>query len=121
MHIVSATRDMPKAVDTVLTAGASAEQLREILSRMVRAEAFATPGPARVATIQLSTGHRVSLVFHERKNFVEILAPIESGIEAGLAEILAELRIPPAAITWTHERIDRQALFARLNAATATV
>jgi hypothetical protein len=51
-------------------------------------------------------------VFHERKKFVEILAPLEDGVEAGIADVLRELNIPTTAITWTHDQIDRQALFA---------
>jgi hypothetical protein len=59
----------------------------------------------------LSNGHRVSVVFHERKQFVEILAPLEVGIEADLARLLIELSMSPQAVTWTHARIDQRALF----------
>ncbi|MEA2336759.1 MAG: hypothetical protein QOE82_766, partial [Thermoanaerobaculia bacterium] len=46
---------------------------------------LASPGPARVVTVELPSGHRASVVFHERKQLVEILAPLEAGVEAGLA------------------------------------
>jgi hypothetical protein len=80
---------------------------------MEHADAFASPGPAQVVTVQLSTGQRASVVFHERKQFVEVLAPLEAGIEAGLADLLIELRISPEAVTWTHDRLDRRALVER--------
>jgi len=70
-----------------------------------------SPGPARLVNVELSNGHRASVVFHERKQLVEILAPLEVGIEAGLAHLLIELSIPPEAVMWTHGRIDRRALF----------
>lgn len=114
MHIVAAAVDTP--LDTVLTANASREQLRHLLARMEPISALSAPGPARVLTVELSTGHQAALVFHERKNFIEILAPVASGMERGLAEILAELDIAPDAVTWTHERIDLQAVLARLTA-----
>jgi hypothetical protein len=53
-------------------------------------------------------------VFHERKQLVEILAPLEVGIEAGLAGLLFELNISPEALTWVHDRINRHALLAML-------
>ncbi|HXA20507.1 MAG TPA: hypothetical protein VN380_26240 [Thermoanaerobaculia bacterium] len=74
-------------------------------------DVLASPGPALVATVKLSSGQRASVVFHERKQFVEILAPLEAGVEAGLASLLIELSISPEAITWTHGRIDRRVLF----------
>jgi hypothetical protein len=58
----------------------------------------------------LSSGHRVSLVFHELKDFIEVLAVPTSGLERGLAELLVELKVPAEAITWTHARLDREAL-----------
>jgi hypothetical protein len=71
---------------------------------------LASPGPARSATVEMSSGHRASVVFHERKQLVEILATLEVGIEAGLRRLLIDLNIRPAAVTWTHDRIDRRAL-----------
>jgi hypothetical protein len=62
--------------------------------------------------MELSNGHRASVVFHERKELVEILArPLEAEVEAGLGGLLIELGFAPEAITWIHSRIDRQALF----------
>jgi hypothetical protein len=75
---------------------------------------FASPGPARLVDVELSNGHRASVVFHERKQLVEILAPLEVGVEAGLAGLLFELSIPPEALTWTHARIDLRVLLARV-------
>lgn len=117
MHIVAAAVDTPTPLESVLTANASREQLRRVLPRMQPVDDLAAPGPARVATIELSTGQRVSLVFHERKNFIEILTPTVAGIETGLADLLVELDIPVDAVTWTHDRIDLPAMLARLTAA----
>lgn len=117
MHIVAAAVDTPTPLESVLTANASREQLRHVLPRMQPVDPFAAPGPARVATIELSTGQRVSLVFHERKSFIEILAPTVVRIEAGLADLLGELDISADAVTWTHERVDLPAVLARLTAA----
>jgi hypothetical protein len=50
-------------------------------------------------------------VFHERKQVVEVLAPLEAGVEVGLAGLLIELGISPEAATWTHDRLDQRALF----------
>jgi hypothetical protein len=72
---------------------------------------LASPGPARVVTVELSSGQRALVVFHERKQFMEILAPLEPGVEAGLAGLLIELSIPSEAVTWTHSRINRRTLF----------
>jgi hypothetical protein len=66
--------------------------------------------------IALSTGHRATVVFHERKSFVEILAPLERGLEVGLADVLVELNIGPEAITWIHDQLDKDAIFARATA-----
>jgi hypothetical protein len=77
---------------------------------MESAGELASPGPARVITVELSSGHKASVVFHERKQMVEILAPLEAGVEAGLAGLLNELSIAPEAVTWMHRGIDRRAL-----------
>ena len=113
MRIVAATNDKPVRLDTVVTATASSDQLAAVLTQMWEPNALASPGPARVAMVQLSSGHTASVVFHERKNFLEILAPIENGVENGLADVLRELSIPASAITWTHKHIDRELLDAR--------
>lgn len=112
MHIVAANSDTSPRLHTVLTARADSECLAQLLPGMEYADVLSSPGPARVVSVELSTGHPASVVFHERKHFIEILAPLEAGIEAGLAELLAELEIGPGAVTWTHDRVDRHALFA---------
>jgi len=111
MHIVAANSEMAP-LDPVLTARASSANA-EVLGRLGYADVLSSPGPARIATVQLSTGQRATVVLHERKHLIEILAPLEAGLEAGIADVLADLDIPPEAVTWTHEIIDRHALFAR--------
>ena|SRR5258707_11257800 len=111
MPIVAAKPDTTSRTETVLTLRASRDDIRELWPQMEPVDVLASPGPALVATVKLSSGQRASVVFHERKQFLEILAPLEAGVEAGLAGLLIELSIPPEAITWTHDRIDRRALF----------
>ncbi|HEX9459491.1 MAG TPA: hypothetical protein VGA84_10125 [Thermoanaerobaculia bacterium] len=89
----------------------SRDDIRELWLQMEPVDELESPGPALVAAVELSSGQRASVVFHERKQFVEILAPLEAGVEAGLASLLIELSIPPEAVTWTHGQIDRRALF----------
>jgi hypothetical protein len=116
MHIVAAAADVPMALESVLTAKASGEQMKHVFARMEPAGGLSAAGPVRTATIVFSTGDRGTLVFHERKNFIEILAPIVTGLEIALAEILGELDITADAVTWTHERLDLQAVLSRLAA-----
>jgi len=109
MPIAAAKRDIPH-LETVLTLRASRDDIRELWPRMEPVDELASPGPARLINVALSNGHRASVVFHERKQFVEILAPFEVGIEADLARLLIELSMSPQAVTWTHARIDQRAL-----------
>src|SRR5216684_2632109 len=104
---------MTPHLETVLIGRASRDDLRQLWPRMEHANELASPGPARVVNVELSSGHKASVVFHERKEFVEMLAPLETGVEAGLADLLIELGIPPEAVTWTHDGIQRKALFER--------
>lgn len=79
---------------------------------MQSADVLASPGPARTTEVQLSSGHEASLVFHDRLDLLEILAPLDTGIEVGLADLLGQLHVVPDAITWTHDGIDRAAIVA---------
>jgi hypothetical protein len=115
MHTAAADVDKPARLDSVLTAAASIDQVTRALPQMDEVDPLASPGPARVARVRLSTGHPAAVVFHERKNFVEILVPLEAGVEKGLAEMLVRLHIPAEEITWTSDRIDREKLVAHLN------
>lgn len=115
MHIAAAKVESSARLDSALTATASSDQISSALGRMSDVDALASPGPARVAKVRLSGGHAAAVVFHERKNFVEILAPLEAGVEDGIAEVLVELHIPAESITWISDRIDRQHLCARVN------
>lgn len=117
MHIVAATRDTQSLLHSVLTANTSADQIRPVLTRMEPVGSLSAPGPARVATVELPSGRRVSLVFHERKDFIEILMPVTTGVESELADLLVELDIPADAVTWVHEELDQHAVLARLAAA----
>jgi hypothetical protein len=111
MPIVAAKPDTTPSLETVLTLRASRDDIRELWPRMEPVDELASPGPARVVTVELSSGQRALVVFHERKQFMEILAPLEPGVEAGLAGLLIELSIPSEAVTWTHSRINRRTLF----------
>src|SRR5207253_11422710 len=97
MPIVAARFEKPAQLNSVVTATTSGEELSAVLPEMTKPNEFAAPGPVRVAAVQLSSGHAATVVFHERKQFLEILAPIESGIEKGLADALVELRVTPSA------------------------
>ncbi|HSY50369.1 MAG TPA: hypothetical protein VLC46_16270 [Thermoanaerobaculia bacterium] len=110
MPIAAAKPETIPRIETVLTLRASRDDIRELWPRMEPVDDLASPGPARLVNVELSNGHKASVVFHERKQLVEILAPLEVGIEAGLARLLIELSIAPDAITWAHGRINRQAL-----------
>ena len=112
MPIAAAKPDTTPRLETILTLRASRDDIRDLWPRMEAAGELASAGPARVTTVELSTGHSASVVFHERKDLVEILArPLEAGVEAGLADLLIELGFALDAITWVHSRIDRRALF----------
>lgn len=110
MPIAAAKPDTIPQLETVLTLRASRDDIRELWPRMEPVDELESPGPARSVNVELSNGHRASVVFHERKQLVEILAPLEVGIEAALRRLLIELSIRPDAVTWTHDRIDRRAL-----------
>jgi hypothetical protein len=114
MPIAAAKLDATPPIETVLTLRASRDDIRKLWPRMSPVDEFASPGPARLVNVELSNGPTASVVFHERKQLVEILAPLEVGIEAGLAGLLLELSIPPEALTWTHARIDLRVLLARV-------
>ncbi|MDP9192032.1 MAG: hypothetical protein M3P06_10075 [Acidobacteriota bacterium] len=77
---------------------------------MGEVDALSSPGPTRAMGVTLSNGVRASVVFHERKDIIEILAAPNASVEAGLAELLAVLKISPEAILWTHARIGRPAM-----------
>ena len=111
MPFAAAKPDTTPRLETVLTLLASRDDIRALRPRMKPVGELASPGPALLATLELSSGQKASIVFHERKQFLEILAPLEAGVEAGLASLLVELAIRPEAVTWTHSRIDRQVLF----------
>lgn len=118
MHIVAATSESNTHA-SLLTADASLEQVSQLLPRMSPVPGLSAPGPASVATVELTTGHRATVVFHERKSFVEILAPLQRGLERGLADLLAELNVRPEAITWIHDNLDKEVVFASLSAGSA--
>lgn len=114
MHTAAASRNRTSPrVQTVLTAQASRSQLLDVWAKMEEPDEFSSPGPVRVLSATLSTGHAASVIFHERKDSIEVLTPLEPSVEAGLADLLADLNVLPEAITWTHERIDRRAILAR--------
>jgi hypothetical protein len=110
MHTAVVSDSDTLRLETVLTARASREQLQSVWASMEQPDALSSPGPTRVINVALSSGQRASVVFHERHDILEILAPLETNVEAGLADALAELGIASDAITWTHARIDRAAL-----------
>ena len=112
MRIVGANPEM-EPLYSVLTARASSTNAEVLLARLEYADVLSSPGPARIATVQLSTGQRATVVMHERKHLIEILAPLEAGLEAGIADILSDLDVLPEAVTWTHQIIDRNELFAK--------
>jgi hypothetical protein len=60
--------------------------------------------------VVLSNGQRASVVFHERKDILEILATPSASVEAGLADLLAVLKISPEAILWTYANVGRPAM-----------
>lgn len=109
--MVAAKPDTPPCLETVLTVRASRDDIRALWPLMEPVGELASPGPALVATVELSSGQKASVVFHQRGHFLEILVPLEAGVEVGLAGLLIELGIRPEAVTWTHGRIDRRALF----------
>ncbi len=108
MHTAAATDNAPsQTVETVLTARATLAQLRSVWAEMGEVDALSSPGPTRVMDVTLSNGQRASVVFHERKDIIEILATPKASIESGLADLLAVLKIGPEAILWTHADVGR--------------
>jgi len=77
---------------------------------MGEVDALSSPGPTRSMNVVLSNGQRASVVFHERKDILEILATPNASVEAGLADLLAVLKISPEAILWTHANVGRPAM-----------
>lgn len=114
MPIAAAKLDTVPRLETVLTLRASRDDIHKLWPRMSPVDELASPGPAHLVNVEVSNGYRASVVFHERKDLVEILAPLEAGIETGLARLLFELNIQPEALTWTHDRINRRALLAMI-------
>lgn len=111
MHTAAATDNIPsRTFETVLTARATHAQLQNIWAEMGEVDALSSPGPTRAVDVTLSNGQRISLVFHERKDIIEILAAPSASVEAGLADLLAVLKISPEAILWTHAKIGRPAM-----------
>ena len=110
MHTAAANDSVVPRLETVLTARASRDQLQSLWASMEQPDVLASHGPTRVINVMLSSGQRASVVFHESHDILELLAPLEANVGAGLADLLAELRIAPEAITWVHARIDHSAL-----------
>lgn len=110
MRIVAANVRDAQPLETVLTAKATREQFQKLWPVMEQPSELSSPGPTRVVNVELSSGQRATLVFHETRKFVEILAPVEAGIEVGLADLLVDLAVAPIAITWTHPDIDPRAI-----------
>jgi hypothetical protein len=113
MHTAAtASPDSSARIETVLTARASRAQLDDRWAQMQQPDELSSPGPTRVISGPLSNGETATVVFHERQNSIEILAPMTANIEAALADLLVDLAVAPEAITWTHARIDRPAIIA---------
>ena len=108
----TASADSGSPLETVLTATASRAQLRDLWTRMEQQDEYASPGPARAITLESSNGHNLTLIFHDRKNSIEVMAAPHHGIESDLAELLHNLTVAPEAITWTHACVDRTSLLA---------
>jgi len=109
MRTAAATDNSP-TFETVLTARATLAQLQSVWEKMGEVDALSSPGPARAVNVTLSSGLRASVVFHERKDIIEILTIPHSTIEKGLADLLAVLKISPEAILWTHASVGRPAM-----------
>jgi hypothetical protein len=113
MHIAAtAIDDSASPLETVLTASASRAQFRDLWTRTEQPDEYSSPGPVRTIALESSNGHSLTVVFHERKNSIEVLAAPHDGIESDLAELLHDLTVAPEAITWTHASVDRTSLFA---------
>lgn len=108
MHTAAATDNTP--FEPVLTARATLAQLQLVWVEMAEVDPLSSPGPTRAMNVVLSNGQRASVVFHERKDLIEILAVPTASVEAGLADLLAVLKIPPEAILWTHANVGRPAM-----------
>jgi hypothetical protein len=109
MHTAAAT-DNNQTFETVLTARATLAQLQSVWAEMSEVDALSSPGPTRAMSVTLSNGQRASVVFHERKDIIEILATPNGSVETGLADLLAVLKISPEAILWTHANVGRRVL-----------
>lgn len=110
MHTAATAADsVTTPFETVLTARGTRAQLDGLATEMDRPDEFSSPGPTRVFSVTLSNGKLASVVFHERKDLIEILAHLSPGFEAGIADLLATLSIAPEAITWMHTGIELHA------------
>ena len=110
MHTAATASDnITTPFETVLTARGTRAQLNGLGTEMERPDEFSSPGPTRVFSVKLSNGRPAAVVFHERKDLIEILAPLGPGIEAGIADLLSTLSIAPDTITWMHAGIELHA------------
>jgi RNA polymerase sigma factor (sigma-70 family) len=76
----------------------------ENLSHALRdVDQFNSPGPAKMAALELEAGPTVAVVYHETKNLLEILAPLGESLEQSVAEVLTVLRIPRTSIEWVRK------------------
>lgn len=111
MHTATATDNSPSsAFESVLTARATLAQLQNVWAEMRDADALSSPGPTRVLDVTLSNGQQASVVFHERKDILEVLTIPNSKVQAGLADLLTVLKISPEAILWMHASVGRPAM-----------
>ena len=93
------------ALESVLTAAMPPDVVTRLSNAMRDVDAFDAPGPAKIAALALDAGPMVALVYHELKELLEVLAPVDATTEAAIAEIVNVLRIPRESVEWVHDGI----------------
>jgi len=106
MRIVDPVQlDRERSLESVMTANMPRHVLASLAETMRDVDQYETPGPAKMAVLELDAGSTVVVVYHETKDLIEILAPLDHTLEDALAEIINVLRIPRTSIEWLREGI----------------
>jgi hypothetical protein len=100
-----------QSLESVLTAIMPRHGIDRLSNAMRDVDQFETPGPAKMAVLKLDVGPMVVVAYHEMKNLIEVLAPIDHAVEDALAELVEVLRIPRTSIEWVREGIELSAVY----------
>lgn len=98
--------------ETILTATMPSYVVSAFSNALTDVNQYDTPGPAKIAVVETDAGPTVAIVYHEDRELLEILAPLDDRVLSGVTEVVTVLRIPPTAIEWVHPSLSADALLA---------